>query len=515
MSVYGFAPDDVWAGGTFGVGIHWDGSHWSSAPISPDGEHLQLLWGSDRTNLWAGGSALSPSSTGETDSFDGGVWTYHSTDCNGPITGIWGTGLNDVWFNCNDGTANLMHTAGGRVQRTTAIDSSLHTTAGMWGSAPNSYFAGAINNQLLHFDGGSWSVATTLPAAVQMIWGTSESDFWTVAGGQVFHFASPTDWTKQTLPMIGGFGIRALHGSSPTNVWGVGWPNTLVHYDGLSWSASPQATTQSPQPAFGAIWASGPNDLWALGDKTISHWDGNSWTLVEPALPQRLFAIQGAAPNDIWAIGGAFNMHYDGQSWTSQSAGLDGGIYAVWPMGNGEAYGADNARTVWHYTAATGWVPVHTLGTGLYTDGPYGLWASGPNDVWFGGGNDLAHWNGSTWTAAPGSGAPTHCAMIWGTGPNDVWNYFSNTAWHYNGTSWTHDPFLDSKYVHDVSVGGPNDIWLVDYYEIPWELVTADHWDGTHWTSIPIPFANWAAVATAGPHLVFAIGEQQVLYRQH
>jgi hypothetical protein len=77
-------------------------------------------------------------------------------------------------------------------------------------------------------------------------------------------------------------------------------------------------------------------------------------------------------------------------------------------------------------------------------------------------------------------------------------------------------PELDARYLHNVSQSGPDDIWLLDYYEIPNARCRASHWDGTSWTSHWVPFAACEGVATAGHHFVWVVGDgNQLIHMQH
>lgn len=513
--VYGFAANDVWAAGANGVGLHWDGTHWSQNDVSTDGQSIATLWGINGS-LWAGGSLSSyPYSNQfavEADSFNGTSWKFNWSLCNSALSSIWGATLNDVWFTCSG--EGFEHFDGASI---TSVSAGVTPLTGLWGTSASSIWALGSSNALLHFDGSSWALASMPDQPLGSLWGTSDSDFWSINGKTALHFSSGTQWTELPIPAVAGLG--AVHGSSPTNIWGVGWYNSLAHFDGVAWSASNAATTTSPPAAtFNAVWASGPDDAWIVGNNTISHWDGQSLSIVVPSLPHFLSAIQGAAANDIWATGGSVVMHYDGSAWTDRSSGLGSQIqiWRIWPTGNGEAFGTDDNGNIYRYTAAAGWALSYTIPAGAYPTGPDGLWGSGPNDVWAGGGNGIAHWNGTAWSPLTGTNAPKSASMIWGSGPNDVYVSFSNYVQHYNGSTWTHIPELDARYLHFVSQSGPDDIWLLDYYEIPDAPCRASHWDGTSWGSYTVPFAACSGVATAGGHLVWVVGDgNQLIHMQH
>ncbi len=501
--------------GLSGVGVHWDGMQWSNAGISMDGENIHELWGTSGSSLWAGGEAPHDDSIAEADFFDGGSWKFNFTGCFGTITGIWGSAPDDVWFNCDDG--NLQHFTAGSVMDSTNIDPGIITSAGMWGSSASSIWAGARGGELLHYDGGTWSIASTVPAEIAQIWGTSDSDFWAIAGGDILHFSSATQWVTQTLPPVTN--ILALHGSSPNNIWAVGAENTLIHYDGGSWSASPAGANQQPVASFVAIWAAGPDDAWVVGTHDITHWDGHSWTIAVPSLPGKLTAIHGATSTDVWSVGGPLVMHYDGQGWTEHSEGLDGGaLWNIWAAGNGEAFGSDGDREIFQYTPASGWTLVYTLPLGLYAPSPVALWGSGPTDVWGRcGGNGIV----ALERVDVGPGDGSECSHpgeppIWGSGPHDVYTGIGNLVHHFDGVSWMQIDALTGRYLHAASSSGPNDVWVLDYYEIPYSLCRANHWDGANWNSIAVPLFACESVATAGPDLVWVVGSgDQIIHMQH
>lgn len=69
FKVWGSAADDVWAVGTSGVILHFDGQSWTTVP-SPTSERLIAVWGTDANAVYAvGGDA-----TGLILSWDGTAW---------------------------------------------------------------------------------------------------------------------------------------------------------------------------------------------------------------------------------------------------------------------------------------------------------------------------------------------------------------------------------------------------------------------------------------------------------
>src|SRR5262249_48297164 len=89
-SVWGSAPDDVWAVGNYGAIVHWNGSAWSSGR-TPTASSLGPMWGSGPSDVWAVGSS------GAIVHWDGGAWSSVPSGTDTPLRSIWGSGPGDVW----------------------------------------------------------------------------------------------------------------------------------------------------------------------------------------------------------------------------------------------------------------------------------------------------------------------------------------------------------------------------------------------------------------------------------
>ena len=84
-------------------------------------------------------------------------------------------------------------------------------------------------------------------------------------------------------------------------------------------STPPPITTNNLR----GLWGSGPNDVWAAGDKgTILHFDGKAWALSPSGTTEDLTCITGTGPTNVYISGqkGAI-LHWDGQGWTQVSGG--------------------------------------------------------------------------------------------------------------------------------------------------------------------------------------------------
>lgn len=90
-----------------------------------------------------------------------------------------------------------------------------------------------------------------------------------------------------------------------------------------------------------AVYATGPNHVWAIGTDGVLRFDGAGWSLAPlPANFQDFTAMAGSGPSNVWALGAAGGstllVHWDGTSWTPVAPPPGGHYYssmAVSPTG--------------------------------------------------------------------------------------------------------------------------------------------------------------------------------------
>jgi hypothetical protein len=269
-------------------------------------------------------------------------------------------------------------------------------------------------------------------------------------------------------PLPSGSTWRAVHGSSPADVWIGGEVQDGLHFDGRAWQLnqgigfidylwafSPtdvwatlpgvtysvihgDGTTFDPSPATGVndppaqdLWGDAPNDLYAGridGLATILHWDGATWT---PVAGVSGAALAGSGPSDVWASGFNGLWHFDGQAWTQ----------------------------------------VHTPGGDIRD-----IASAGPGRIWIllvdaGGTNILLH-DGISWTtsvAIPDQPAPNLLRLA-SAGANQalaVGQKANGTpagrayAWRWDGNSWAEMPVDRPGAIEDAWLDGSGSGYLV------------------------------------------------------
>lgn len=206
-----------------------------------------------------------------------------------------------------------------------------------------------IGAMLQHWDGSSWSIVPN--PADQQDGGTlrafavlSPTDIWAV-GRQwdVDGIALPltmhwdgTSWTRVEAPRgNGSTGLFAVSASGPDDIWAVGNQTiagsgneatpVVLHWDGTQWSIVP-GLPDLGNAGLTSVYASGPNDVWATvtGPDTFLHWDGTSWSTVPTPglkalnLVYSYSAVGGTGPNDVWASG---VVHDNSQGLSTSSTG--------------------------------------------------------------------------------------------------------------------------------------------------------------------------------------------------
>jgi len=217
--------------------------------------------------------------------------------------------------------------------------------------------------------------------------------------------------------------LRALTGTSGSDVWAAGLEGTLLHFDGSSWSATqksgaPWSPVAGPnQRPIYALFEPKPNALFA-GGSGVYTFDGAKWS--EPHhhgshLPTT--AIWGADPTNVWAVGlqGTVNR-FDGHDWVHVGSEMGPNLFGVWGSAANDVWIVGSSGAISHWDGAARTQVVSGTDSDLYA--VRGFTAS---DVWtVGDHGTLLHWQGSAWTRAA-SPTPRGLLAIWGASTNDVW----------------------------------------------------------------------------------------------
>jgi hypothetical protein len=249
---------------------------------------------------------------------------------------------------------------------------------------------------VLHYDGTAWSrLDTGTIGDLWWVWSAPGSDLVWISGaeGRVLTYTRSTGTWSEEVVTSEAYKLFGIWGTSDTDIWTVGGDvngnldGVILHYDGTAWTQSatapPPVGYEAHQQAF-KVWGAAPDDVWVVGTfALLMHWDGTAWeTLPDPVYEtSTLTTIHGSSASWVVAVGGPGNARvatYDGTTWTdvTPQPALGGpivpnmnGVYApedgraVICGDNGSIWWLDDTvwtaeecapSTTWHYHAC--WV---------------------------------------------------------------------------------------------------------------------------------------------------------------
>lgn len=240
------------------------------------------LWGQDASNVFA----VSLKNCYRYGGARGAVVT--ASGCSPQnLNAVWGTTAMNVYAVGDAGTVVVYN--GSNWTPTSAGTLNLY---GVWGSGAADIYAVGAAGTVMQSTGGAWSPATVPAVSDDLfaVWGTSNKRFIVGANGRVLRY----DGTQWSSSQITTRSLRAVWGSSATDVWAAGDGGSLWHFNGTTWSPAASGTTLRLR----ALWGTASNDVFASGDNfTLVHFDGTAWS------PVRVYANIGGSLSSMWGDG--------------------------------------------------------------------------------------------------------------------------------------------------------------------------------------------------------------------
>lgn len=509
--LWGAARDDVFGLSPWGI-AHFDGHAWSLMELPwkiEDPAHVSyasgvledhMIWGSAGSDVYAvAGRPGIPPDTGRAVllHYDGTSWsevvlTYPGMTAPFQPIGVTGTSAGDVFVGGKgkilhfDGTAwsiSLTHADPElrfqQIQPTHA--GGVFASGEKWD--PVTHYWVSV---LMYFDGTNWAVRGDAPLANPMIAGATGLDVYFRDGRnggdaiQTLTRFSAAGWSA--LPASR---VRYVRGRSFDDCYGYG-SQAIYRFDGNAWTPV-ESLNYKPVKAFSA------RDVFAIGyPETVVHYDGAEWTTMSTPLMTGVTDLWGSSGNDVFVLGGAITyqevspgnvvpqfhdaVHFDGTAWTPMDMADGLGAVAIWGAGPHDVFavGGESADT---------WCP----------DPEGGCWETR---------GAIQHYDGSVWskmTAPPGCDGwpPVYIHRVWGSSGSDVFalgqcHYDKRLLLHYDGTAWTPMDTPDNYSRYGIGGTAGNDVLvygqrrdgagdLQDLYL---------HYDGTAWSAAPAGAAS-------------------------
>jgi hypothetical protein len=269
MSIWGSSPSDIWAVGSEGCVVHFDGKTWRQQP-SITARNLTAVAGTASNDVWAVGAE------GVTLHFDGHNWSETESSEGRVLLGAWSNASGEVWVSGVEGSVGLLR---------------YYTTK-----------KHAWENKHIP---GSKSLWRAAGAGADNVWVVGSDD-------DAKGFVLRSDGKHLERVPFSGPSLRGVYSSSANDVWIATYDGALQHWDGTQWGMA----TTIPDAHWLGLWGSGPGDVWAFGlGGTVYHYTGTTWARVDTGTREIVWSAWGHAPNDVWFVGNAgTRLHWTGQA---------------------------------------------------------------------------------------------------------------------------------------------------------------------------------------------------------
>jgi len=323
------------------------------------------------------------------------------------------------------------------------------------------------------------------------------------------------------LEWEGAPAINALWASGPDDVWAFGVPfdygesgrGVGLHWDGVSWSV----VDVGAEYPIADVWGSGPDDVWAVGDEgVIFRWDGTRWSFFESGTLDDLREVWGSGANDVWVRDDLGRVRrWDGAGWSGAVCDSGYRIVAGWPDGSGGSWllGRDGVYHRQRSMSGPSGVPGDVWSGAFAGTSPDDVWlfadtAEWPNQL------EAWHWDGHAWASTPGDGWNAGISSAWAGSTDDAWaatnddTTIGDQIVHWDGATWTPAPAAGRCYSHRLAGVPGGDPWLACTRRVG-ELLAAPvvfRWNGTYWqNAMGVDSVDFEAVWGIGGH-VWAVG---------
>jgi hypothetical protein len=211
----------------------------------------------------------------------GNLWTLAKCGVDGGTSylGMWGnptqSAPGQLWLvGQRNGGATLDLFSNNNVINPVWSDSTPGFLHGVGGDGANNIWAvgtamgtGALETVQSTDTGVTWShFETSSAGAGYALWNAGAGGWWEVGDPQnpVCSTMSVGAWSFGTIGMPNAK-LRAIWGSSASDIWVVGLGGVMIHFNGASWTSMTAVTTDD----LTGIWGASATDIWAVGPNVI------------------------------------------------------------------------------------------------------------------------------------------------------------------------------------------------------------------------------------------------------
>ncbi|HEY7371671.1 MAG TPA: hypothetical protein VIF57_05785 [Polyangia bacterium] len=259
---------------------------------------------------------------------------------------IAGAANGEIWSGSKPSSVLQIHADGTLSTSSLALLGSAYVT-GLWVAGLDNVYASAYANLVLHWDGsGTWKRDILTSGRVfEGIWGSSPTDVYALAGGEVYHSGGDDQWTVQTVRQTTIAGFASITGTSPTDLWVLGKYGEVFRSvgDGI-WSLE-----MNPNIQYGVqIWAASSDEAYFVTSATIMRRLPSTGLWVTEPTPlgstDYFHCIWGSGPSDVYAGTNQAHLFHSIGDGVWQDEGFDPGtsflpaIKGIWGRSASDVY---------------------------------------------------------------------------------------------------------------------------------------------------------------------------------
>ncbi|MCX8043699.1 MAG: PKD domain-containing protein [Desulfobacterota bacterium] len=273
--IWGTGSDNIYAVGSGGVILHYDGTAWSRVQNVPVSENLTAIHGNAASNIVAVGEK------GVLVQYNGSTWAKRTVTT--------GHNLNAVWV----ASSSRMFIAGENglildCDRTTCEQSNYITSYSfnsIWASSENDVYIVGGGGMIIHFDGTRWlPMESGTTDILYSIWGAGASNIYAAGENGAVRYYNGTAWSAAKVVKRNYYAIGGI--ASPFRVYIASDSGKISYSEGDSWNDMTTPTTKALQ----AIWVSQRHEAYIVGaGGVILRYTGE--TLPENTAPQAAFSV--------------------------------------------------------------------------------------------------------------------------------------------------------------------------------------------------------------------------------
>lgn len=226
-------------------------------------------------------------------------------------------------------------------------------------------------------------MGTSSAVDLRAVWAGASDSVFVVGDQQTLLTYDGESWSQRDIRVQ----LNALSGLGPAFALGVGERGAVMRYDGTAWMGAAQTATTAD---LHAVFVDAPEHALAAGDMgTIVEYANGAWSLIDHQVTDApLYGIWVAKSGAVFAVGAAGTvLHGDDTGWQIADPGLPDGentgentdLYAVWGRSDREVYAVGQSGSVVRYDGQT-WTAL-ALVTPEHWRGLFGDMAENPAEA--------------------------------------------------------------------------------------------------------------------------------------